>query len=254
VTVDANAIRVARTVARELAAQGAGAVTLHGSFARGDAHRESDIDIVAIGKGPEYTLSRRRGYLVSISWTAFGRQWAGLRDPALAGASVPGWREAVVLQDPDRIAGRLKNRAERFTWEAISAASDRWVAEEIVGLAEEVHKTVIGRERGARQTAAVWRSVLALRIAKAMSVRRRILYGTENVLWDLVSDEMGEPWESAQAGALGLRGESLEASCRAALGLYAIAAAEVWPLLDRRQRAVVAHACALAGHPVWTRR
>jgi hypothetical protein len=76
------------------------------------------------------------------------------------------------------------------------------------------------------------------------------LFGTENVMWDMVAQAIGEPWASAQATALAMRGESLEVSCRAGLRLYALAAEKAWELLDRRQRAVVGHACAIAGWPV----
>jgi hypothetical protein len=57
---------------------------------------------------------------------------------------------------------------------------------------------------------------------------------------------MGQPWASTQARALSEHGESLEDSCRAALELYRLAAAEVRPLLTRHQREVVDAACALS--------
>ena len=65
-------------------------------------------------------------------------------------------------------------------------------------------------------------------------------------MWDLVADAMGEGWSRTQAAALGLGGESLERTCGAALGLYGLAAEEVAPLLDGRQRAVVERARVLA--------
>jgi hypothetical protein len=94
---------------------------------------------------------------------------------------------------------------------------------------------------------ATQRSLLALQLAGVMAVRRRILFGTENVMWDLVAEALGARWRRAQRAALAMRGESLEVSCRAALRLYALAAEEAWDLLDRRQRQVVDHACAIAG-------
>jgi len=39
-------------------------------------------------------------------------------------------------------------------------------------------------------------------------------------------------------------------TCQAVLALYSLAAAEVWERLDTDQRAVVAHACTIAGYPV----
>jgi hypothetical protein len=39
-------------------------------------------------------------------------------------------------------------------------------------------------------------------------VHRRILYGSENHLWDLVSCAMGEEWHELQFATLGLGGEA----------------------------------------------
>lgn len=64
-------------------------------------------------------------------------------------------------------------------------------------------------------------------------------------MWDLVSEAMGEEWRKEQASALGLRGESFEGTCQAALRLYEIAASEVEALLDPRQRGVVGRTLAL---------
>ncbi|HET6615323.1 MAG TPA: hypothetical protein VFH62_05505, partial [Dehalococcoidia bacterium] len=64
--------------------------------------------------------------------------------------------------------------------------------------------------------------------------------------WDLVAGAMGEPWASTQRAALSLDGESHEDSARAALRLYALAAAEVRPLLSPRQRQVVDHTVQIA--------
>jgi predicted nucleotidyltransferase len=231
-------------------ASGARAVTLHGSHARGDAHAHSDIDIVAIGGGPEYELSHRRGRLVSVSWYTRAKMTRIFGDPALVGSAIPGWREAVILADPDGIAASLKRRAERWSWDRIGATCDRWVADEFTGWAEEVHKLAAMLDRNERLGASVQRAVLAIRLAPILAVHRRIFYGSENRLWDLVSEAMGEPWASTQRAALSLDGESHEDSARAALRLYARAAEEIRPLLSPQQREVVDHALKLADRPV----
>ncbi len=58
---------------------------------------------------------------------------------------------------------------------------------------------------------------------------------------------MGEEWRLAQSAALGLNGEPFEETCRAALGLYGLAADEVQALLDERQCRVVRHTRGLDG-------
>ena len=240
---DPAVLRIARSFARDALAAGAHAVILTGSHATGDANPLSDIDLLAIGKGPGYALSRRGRYLLSTEWRTAAACRASLRAPATVCAAVPGWRQAVIIEDPRGVAAAIQRRAHAFTWDAINEACDRWVAEQITGYAEEVHKLVAALEGGQLRAAAVWRSVLALRLAPIMAVHHRILYGSENVLWDLVASDMGEPWSSTQSAALSEHRESHDVVCRAALQLYSLAATECRPLLDARQRKVVRCAC-----------
>lgn len=234
----AGVLRLARRIAGELARDGAAAVVLTGSHATGDAGPESDVDIVAIGAGDD-RLFRRGRHLVSESWKTRAAALSSLCVPARVGASVPGWRDAIILHDPDGIAANLQRRARRFSWDEIAAACDDWVAGEITGWAEEVHKVAGALGRGDVSAASAWTAVLAVRIAPIMAVHRRIVYGSENRLWTMVSDAMGGEWARAQAAAF--RGDA-----RAALRLYALAADDARALFDARQRAVVDHACALA--------
>jgi predicted nucleotidyltransferase len=245
----------ARTLARRLIAEGADAVVLLGSYARGEAHPESDIDLYALGDGPDYLLERWGGSLVSISWRKIEVVRASFLDPRQAGGAVPGWRDAVPLEGPHGLARALIEEASRWTRDLIP--SGRWkeaAAEDVTGLAEEVHKLVISLERGRLWTAAVQRSILALRPAGRMAVYFGLLYRTENELWDLVADRMGDRWRTVQGRALGTGGEDFPTTCRAALELYALAAAAMRDDLSEDQWAVVAHACALAGYPLDTPR
>ncbi|MBI5946933.1 MAG: nucleotidyltransferase domain-containing protein [Chloroflexi bacterium] len=233
----------------ELVAAGAETVWLAGSFARAEAGPYSDVDVGVLSgtaRGPGYRLEQRGGVLFSTSWTTAEATARSFRDPAVLGAAVPGWRRAVLLHDPSGTGGRLRDEALTFSWEPVAASCDRWAAEQVAGYAEEVHKLCNSLHRGDSLTAAVQRNVLANRLAFALSVRHRILYDTENALWSTVASAMGEPWASEQAAAFSVGGESLEASSRAALGLYVLAASEVSALLDGRQRAVVERAVDLA--------
>lgn len=247
--VDPEVMRVASRLASELTEQGAQAVILGGSHARGDAHPESDIDLFVVGRGPSYRLERRGRFLVGVSWSTERQYRQSFRTPALAGGSVPFWRRALILRDPHGVAATLKQEALEWTWDSIDSRCDSWVAEELTGYAEEVHRLVGRLQLGHRQAAAVQRAVLAIRLAQILAVHDRILYETENVLWDLVAARMGDGWARAQAAALGLADEGFEETCRAALRLYVLAADSVRHLLDERQRPVVDHACALASQP-----
>ena len=236
----ARALSVAREVADELVAwNGTEAAVLVGSHARGDAGPESDVDILVAGPREfSFRLERRGGLLVSVTSRSLEAYRLELTEPGSVCAAVPGWRGAVALRDPHGGAASLIEAALAWTWEPLGERCDGWVAEEVCSLAEEVHKLVAAIVDERRATAAAQRSVLA--------VHRRILYGSENRLWDIVSNAMGEEWRVAQSAALGLGDEGFGETCRAALGLYGLAAQGVRSCLNARQRGVVEHALGLA--------
>jgi hypothetical protein len=248
--MDRKVLLVSRAVSRSLVRQGAEAVVLFGSRVRGDAYKESDIDIHAIGRGPHYRLERHQGFLVSISWMTPAQHHQAFKNPSEAGGIIPAWRNAAIICDPQGIADSLKQEAKRWRWQALNKKADRWVAEEITGYAEEVHRLIGNLQLGRRSAAAIVRSVLAIKMAQILAVHHRILYDAENQLWDLVSTRMSAMWTKLQNTALGEDNQSFEETCKAALQLYAITAQEVRHLLNQRQYQVVAHACDIAGHPL----
>ncbi|MEK6850985.1 MAG: nucleotidyltransferase domain-containing protein, partial [Candidatus Thermoplasmatota archaeon] len=136
------ALQTAKGIARDLAAEGAEAVVLMGSWVRGDAHRESDLDVDAIGQGPFYRLERRGPFLVAVSWRTAAAWRRTFRDPASVGGAILGWRCARILHDPRGVARALKDDARGWTWASLGDRADAWVAEELAGYAEEVHKLV----------------------------------------------------------------------------------------------------------------
>jgi hypothetical protein len=241
-------LHVSQAVSSRLVAQGAKAVVIFGSRVRGDAYKESDIDIHAIGRGSNYRLERDQGFLISVSWMTPKQHRKAFNDPSKAGGIIPAWRNAAIIHDPHGIAHALKQDAQRWQWKPLSKKADKWVAKEITGWAEEVHRLIGNLQLRRRSAAAVQRSVLAIQMAPILAVHHRILYDTENQLWDLVSTRMGAEWAQLQSVALGEGNQSFKDTCNAALQLYAIVAQEVRPMLNRRQYQVVAHACELAGH------
>jgi hypothetical protein len=246
--MDKKMLSVSRAVSRRLVKRGAEAVALFGSRVRGDAYKESDIDIHAIGKGPHYRLERHQGFLVSICWMTPAQHHRAFKNPSEAGGIVPAWRKAVIIYDPQGIADSLKQEAKRWRWQLLDEKADRWVAEEITGYAEEVHRLIGSLQLGRKNAAAIVRSVLAIKMAPILAVRYRILYDTENQLWNLVSARMGAEWAQLQSVALGEGNQDFEETCKAALQLYAKAADVVRHLLNPRQYEVVSHACQIAGY------
>lgn len=248
--VNHRVLAIAQEVAAEMRSRGAAAAVLMGSHVRGDAHAESDIDLTFIGRDEPGRIERRGDHLVSITWRSVESITRGYRNPAEVCGLVPAWRRAMILHDPDGLAVRLKREADAWSWEPLASACDRWVAEQITGWAEEVHRIVGCLQRGNVVMAGVERSVLAIRLATVLAVHLRLLYDTENHLWALVSERMGEPWATVQSAALGCGDESFAASCEAALRLYRLAAARTRHLLDEAQYPVVRHACDIAGWPL----
>ncbi len=230
----------------ELAAAGAQAVVLFGSFARGQASAHSDIDLLALGSG-EKRYEWRDGRLVDVAWVPVEAARQQFTDPGAVGAAIRGWREAQIQYDPAGIAGDLQRDAIAWTWDRLGLhAADAWVAREIAGLAEEVFKLVTALEQRRALTAAVQRNVLVLHLAGIVAVHHRLLYGSENRLWDMVAEALGPAWADAQGCTMGLSAPPFEETCRAALTLYRLAADDAQHTYDDQQRAIIAHACALA--------
>jgi len=245
--MNAKVLQVAQKFSKRLTGQGAEAVVLCGSWVRNDAYDESDLDIHAVGRGTPYTLERYGGFLISASWATAKQVRSNFKNPGLVGGVIPAWRNAVIIYDTRGIAEKLKHEAVRWRWESLGKGVDTWVAEQFTGYAEEVHKLIGNLQLRRRSAASIQRSLLAIRMAPILAVHHRILYETENQLWDLVSERMGPDWTQAQSVSLGEGGQSFEETCRASLDLYTLTAREVKQLLNQQQYQVVAHACEIAG-------
>jgi hypothetical protein len=234
---------VAELMAGKLNAAGARGVALVGSAATGTEHTASDLDLVALvdddAAVPRNEVLADAGRLVTVAWTSPAQVRRDLRLPEGVGAVVPGWRSAVALHDPAGMVAALAREAETWSWDIVGEeACDGYVAQRVTGLAEEVHKVVGLSRAGRTRGVAVNRALIVLQLAGAMSVHRRILYGSENALWDLVAKAEGSEWAAAQDTALGLDGGPAEGSV-AALRLFALAAERVAGLLNSKQTAVV---------------
>lgn len=225
--------------ADRLTASGACAVLLTGSHVSGRAGAQSDVDLYAIGSGPAYSLHLNGARLVSVSWCSPDEVRAAFVDPGQVGQVIPGWRNAWIIADTSGVAAALQQEAIAWSWDLIGAARlDAWVAEEVTGFAEEVHKLISARGRGDVISAAVQRSILALRLAPRLAVHHRWLYQTENALWAGMNERLGSSWTTAQLAALGISPCTLDETLDAALDLFALAVSDTWRTMDERQREV----------------
>jgi hypothetical protein len=244
--VQQDVLPLCRRIADELTADGARAVVLVGSHARNAATPESDVDLVAIGSGPGYQLSVRAGRLISLSWHTADEQREQFRSPRSAVTEIPGWRSGVIISDRDGIAAALQREAVDWTWDRVAGAARAWVAAELTGYAEEVHKLVAALRYGRPRLAAVQRNLLAMHLPLILAVHFEILYDSENEVWDAIAERAGEHWRSRQDRALSVDRPLLTDSCQAALELYEQAVTLAGQHFNDQQRSVVAHTVTLA--------
>ncbi|MEU5871331.1 nucleotidyltransferase domain-containing protein [Glycomyces sp. NPDC047369] len=213
-------------------------IALVGSVATGTDHPHSDIDLIAAADtGPGTRVLHIEGRMVTVTRKTPADLAASLTRPWEAGAAVPAWRTARLLHDPHGTLQTLQTEALSWTWEPVAAAADAWAAGELVGLAEEVHKIHGMLAQGRSRAAAANRLILALALPAPMAAAHRLLYGSENDLWDAVATAAGPAWAAAWDQAT--IPDSHEAGCRAALALYRLAANRLIDHLDGSDRAVV---------------
>ena len=241
---------LARKLAPELDPGGRAAVLLAGSWARGDAHEGSDVDLWVVGRRVRETSLERGGRLISVSFTTAAEERRRMRSPARWGGAIPGWRTARILRDPGGVADRIRADARRFRWRSVRRVRDRYLAEQLAGWAEEVAKLLRALETGERETASVQRNLLANRMAFLRSLDLEILYGSENGLWERVAKRAGPGFRSAQRAALGTDGGTWRSSCEGALRLYSLTARANLGRLRGERRRIVVGACRRAGYPI----
>lgn len=241
-----HARAVAARVATELSPDAIG-IALFGSVAKGTDHPHSDIDlIVADEHDPGVQVRQVEGRMVTLSRKSPADLAAAFTHPWEAGAAVAAWRSARILTDPRGTMNRLQAQAEAWTWDAIAHEADRWAARELVGLAEEVHKIHGMLALGRPRAAAANRALIHLSLGGPLAAAHRLLYDSENDLWDALAHAEGPAWAEAWDQAAGVTPCDHATGCAAALRLYRYAAARLARHLDDGDRAVVDTACNLA--------
>lgn len=245
-----SVLALVRGLVDRLDPTGRSAVALSGSWARGDAHEGSDVDIWVVGRREAEIVLERSGYHVSVHYSTLAAERRRMRAPAHIGGVVPGWRSAIVVRDPNGSATRLRAQALRFRWTSVRRACDAYIVRQLVGWSEEVMKLLRALETGESETASVQRNLLANRMAFLRAVELEYLWGTENGLWERVGKRAGAAFRSAQRAALGTDGGTWRASCEGALRLYSLTARASLPRLRGEKRRLVVAACARAGYPI----
>ena len=186
-----------RSLVAEYTASGIVALALAGSYARGEATRWSDVDIIryatALPAASEerYTLAVREGRLVSLTTTTIAAKAAEMAQPEEAIFVVPGLRQARILHDPTGALAALHQRARDFTWEPLREAANAWISEMVMGQAEEAHK-LLGALSRHDESAAIYATRGAVKgLTQAVAVGRGILIESENSYYRQVQDAAG---------------------------------------------------------------
>jgi len=227
-------------------------VLLAGSWARGDAHEASDIDLWVIGGRRERRprILEREGHMVTVSYHTAAEARREMRNAGRLEGAVPGWRIARILRDPRGVAARLKAEARQFRWASLRSERDRFIAEQLAGWAEEVAKLLRAMHRGERETAAVQRNLLANHMAFLRLLPLERLWDTENGLWERAADWAGPRFASAQRSALGSSDGYWAKTCEGALRLYSLTARANLGVLRGEKRRIVADVCRRSGYPI----
>jgi len=248
-----SVVRLAGRLADAVDPDGGAAVLLSGSWARGEAHVRSDIDLWVVTETPplaRHRMFQREGRMVSVKFSTPEEEHREMADPSHLDGAVPGWRAARILRDPRGVARRLKQEAERFRWSPLRPVIRKWAGDQLAESAEEVVKLVRALETGERESASVFRNVIANRMAFLRLLPLERWWRTENGLWESAGRRAGAAFRQTQRSALGTDGSTWQQSCDAALRLYSLTARANRRYLSAENRQVVEAACRLAGYPI----
>lgn len=133
---------------------GVQALALMGSYARGDPHPFSDVDLVrftvtAVPGLPGSGSHVLAGRLVTVTDVAPDEVETYFVQPELAVNRIPGLRQGRALRDRDGFFAALQERARVFVWDAaMQERANAYANREMVGWIEEVHKGLAGLRSG----------------------------------------------------------------------------------------------------------
>jgi hypothetical protein len=189
------------------------AIALVGSYARGEAVRHSDIDLVRFTTRTDVTFDPPNGsYLIDGRLVVVKaatpdevESWFG--QPELAVAVIPGLHTAIPLIDRNGTFAALQKRAAGFTWDAeMRRRADLWASHEMVGWTEEVHKGLDGLRDGNVGRLLNARFGLSWGLQRVIQVQRGIMLAGDNAFFDAIADNLGPSsrWAQLRTAAFGI--------------------------------------------------
>jgi predicted nucleotidyltransferase len=220
---------------------------LSGSFARGDATRYSDVDLLRFVRSGERSAEMRyvEGVLLSLSTFTIEHERAQFSRPAEVIWIIPMLRRMRILLDRDGELARLQLDAELFDWESLRSAAEAHASHDLVGYTEELHKVLSALARRDEAAMAYATLGVVLGMVNIMAVAKGILVNSESLYFREVGTAIGtnSAWTHQLRLALGLGEESsVNTRAQASLRLYRETAKLLEPILRPEDRQVV-HTC-----------
>lgn len=234
---------------RRLASDDVSAIVLAGSFARGDQHHLSDVDLMLFvgtkdAERFEHHIIEGRLHVVSRIAPESADEW--FSSPKLASEVIQGLRTAKILFERDETFSRIQTRARNFSWDAdMQRKANRWASSQLAGQVEEVQKGLAGLETGHTGRLLNARFGLSWRLSQIVQVQRGVLLSGDNAFFDEVEAAVTDKvWIDqrrrafcAQSGAA----SSLTEQVTAGLQLFVSTARLVHDILQPGDKAVVEH-------------
>ncbi len=236
-------------------APGSVGMLLTGSFARGEASAQSDVDLLKfvneIPADPQkrYILHVRQGYLISVTTTSVVEKEAEMQKAEQAIWCVPGLRQSQVLYDPWSYLHHLRKKAFSFEWEpALQKEANQYASAQIWGYAEEAHKVVSALLRKDESALLYGLSGLYLAMPRILAVQQGLMIRSENSLFSQVQEAVGDESDWTKYLRLAMGVDPLETSDwmgqrgRAALRLYRETVAYLKNIISEPQMPVIQNA------------
>lgn len=220
------------------------AIGLSGSYARNDANRYSDVDLVRYVRADAnagFLARYAAGLLVTVTSVTIAQKRAEMYRPGSAIWVVSALRRMRILLDKEGTLAEFQREAESFEWDTAKAAAD--ASKNVAEYAEEVHKLLAAFLRDDAPALAYVTMGMTLGMTHNMAVAHNLLISTEGAYFREVGTAVGSnsAWTQQLRRALGLDAEpsSVKTRALAALRLYRETTRLLEPILRPEDLAVV---------------
>ncbi|MEQ8675355.1 MAG: nucleotidyltransferase domain-containing protein [Aggregatilineales bacterium] len=226
------------------------AIALMGSHARGEAQAYSDVDLVCITRNstaPEAQTLYSGDQLVVVSSVTIEQTEAWFSEPKQIVQVMQNLRQAKPLIDPSAFFAELQNRAHQFHWTAEhQRRADDYVAGQMVGLIEEVHKGLNGLEHHHADRLINASHGLAWGLTYILLVHKAVLTSGDNGLIAGAQAAAGvtSEWSGLHRHVFGISSTAestvdLIQQTRASLQLYKLTFQLVWDACNPTQKQLI---------------